>query len=173
MNYIMTIILLLAIAAILLLLANVFKDYRKSRQQHGLLRYFNRLGRRYHLQFSRVEVFPSTIIGLDEEQGMLLEVKRKKANSASSRLINLADLQNCVLEKKYSLQPLIRNNGERRVRLLEKIVLHITLKKGAPVHLVFYNHLVNPVMDLTRLAGKAAHWETSLSRLIEPQRQIA
>lgn len=163
----------MTIVVIATLLAISLRLHGKHKQRNKLLQQFKRLGASYKIRFSSYEVLHTTVIGLDDEQGKLLAVKKRTGATAVSRLIDLADIKTCLLEKQYGVP---RAAGKKQGRLeqrLEKIFLHVMFYEGDPLKITFYNHLVDPVMELTSLAGKAKHWEVMLSRVQEPERKIA
>ena len=172
MTYTMVPVILLGVIILGGLLAGSFRLHVINKERNHLLEHFKRLGARNQLGFSKVDILNATIIGLDDEQGMLLVVKKKAARTFS-RLINLTDIKSCLLEQQYSLLHAHPQKGSRRDQMLEKVILHIRPHEGAPLKVTFYDHLKDPVLELTRLAGKAKHWEVMLSRLVAPERMTA
>lgn len=149
------------------------KYNRRRKEKNQLLLQFQRLAANYKIQFSRQEVLNRTIIGLDEMQRKLLILKKRAGATAVARLIDLTGVRSCFLEKQYSVLRTTGNKKEKREQRFEKLILHILLEDGTAEEIIFYNYLVNPVMDLTKLANKAEHWEIMLTKLLEQKRQIA
>ena len=155
------------------LLTDSLKRNRRSKERNRFLQQFQRLGASYNLAFSNYELLNGTMIGLDELQQKLLILKKRGRITGLSKLIDAAEVKNCLLERHYGTVRSKSKSGSKPERRLEKISLRLLLIDNSTEEIVFYNHQANLVMEMTSLANKAKHWEIMLARMQEPKRQIA
>lgn len=134
-----------------------------------LLDYFSRLGSRYNLNFSGLEVLKDGIIGFDGIKRKLLVLSGVKKGHLQEYVIDLSDVKTCSVKKYYGK---INANGLRHKRLeqyLEKMVMHFDFhSKKQAVDILFYKPAHDTIHELPQLEQKAQKWKRLLSKLLKP-----
>jgi hypothetical protein len=159
-----------SVVAICFLLINVHNKHKRE-AMNSLLKYFSQLGTENNLSFSSQEVLKDCIVGLDGIRRKILVVTREDGFFGSF-IIDLNQVKNCTVKKIYGTIKASDLKSRKLDQFLEKIILHFDLNKTA-VEIVFYRHFVNHIYEVPELEQKAKHWETILSKMQMPIKNIA
>jgi hypothetical protein len=157
--------LIIAIAAICFLIISL-----DNKQKHNAMNiFYNRLsqaGSSNKLSFTSQELLKDNAIGLDGLNRKLLILTRFKNGEYFDVIINLDDVQSCLVKKVYGYI----NAGDLKINKLEKhleeIVLHIELYQCKSADIPFYNYIDNPISQAAEMEEKAKRWEIVISKLL-------
>lgn len=144
------------------------RNRQKQKEMKRLLDYFSRLGSKYGLTFSSLEVLKHCIIGLDGVQRKLLVLNGiNKGGLLTEYVIDLNEVSECTVRKKYGS---IQVNGLRRRRLeqyLRKVTLHFRYHAGRqPADIPFYRREEDRISELPALERKVERWKVMLTKLL-------
>ncbi len=169
-----TMVVFMAMATISLIVLGVIsiRHNRKQKEIYRFLQEFDRISSSCNLSLSSREILDNAILGLDGQQRKLLLLKKKNGAKAVAKLIDLDEVQTCVLQKHYTAYPSAVKERKKDQRL-RKLSLHLQLDDEATEEIIFYSDALNCPKQLTRLANKARHWEVMLGKLLVPERKIA
>lgn len=139
-----------------------------------LSRRISRLGSELNLTLSAHEILEHCAIGLDPVNRKLLVANTDAITAPSFVVVDLDEIGNSVVIKKYGSIGSGGLKGKPLEQYLQSIVLLLELRQGkAPVEIVFYHHAQNPAGGIAELEEKARHWELVISKLEVPSRRIA
>jgi hypothetical protein len=160
-----------SLVLICLLLIRTHNKHKREAMNH-IFRHFSQSGIENSLSFSSQEILHHCIFGLDNTNHKILVVTRED-NLYSSFVIDLSEVKNCAVKKIYGTT----NAGDLKPhaldQYLEKIVLQFELHHKPSLEIVFYKNILNHVYETQELEQKAKHWETILSKMIRPLKNIA
>ena len=143
----------------------LIKKKKTKKRNETFLNLFSQEGSKQGLSFSSQELLRSKIIGLDGLKQVLLVFDFE--NAGNIICINMAEVKNCTVEKKYDS---ILIGTERKAKLephLRSIDLTFTFKNSAePISVSFYDSGVNSIYEMSELEAKAKTWEAILSKMI-------
>ncbi len=169
---VVTLIVLLCLATTNIVVNTIYKKY-KGGAMKKLLMYFSEEGIRNDLSFSSQLILKDCIIGLDGINRKFL-IAKQEDGALSSFLIDLNDIKTCTVKKEYGF---IKGGDLRNKTLdqyLDKIVLHFEFKNGkADAEIPFYRPFDNEIFEMPELEQKARRWETIISKMQKPIRNIA
>ncbi len=154
----------------------VIRSMKYKRKQKGnirLLHKFRRLAETYKITITAQALLDGTILGLDGLERKLLIVQQRDGSTVVSKLIDLDDVNEFVLTKQFNASGRWVKSPVASEKYLEKLYLNIFLRNGHRERICFYNYSTTPVMDLTRMANKARHWEVMLTKLLVQKREVA
>jgi len=116
--------------------------------------------------FLTQEKFGGKLIALDNRKNKLLFVK-KLNNKPSCLVIDLADLQNCTVNKRYASI----NAGELKNRKLNAFLKSIFLDlhfKNSKISIPFFEQQQDRQQDIDKLENKAVKWRSIVSKILPP-----
>jgi hypothetical protein len=165
---IVAIIIVGTIAAICLLLISI-DNKQKHKHMNTLLNRFTESGTKNGLTLSSQEILNDVVIGLDGIRRKLL-IQSESKEEAYSQVIDLDEVKSCSVIKHYGA---INAGGLKNSKLeqhLEKLVLHFDFDDGKlPFEIPFFRHIDNHIYLLPERERKAKHWETILSKMLQPR----
>lgn len=163
--------LIVPVVAICLLLVSI--QEKENREIMGkLLKHFSQLGTKHNLRFSSQEILHHCVLGVDGVQGKILVVTREN-DYYSSFIIDLNEVKKCTVRKSYGKIEAGDLKDHKLEQYLEEIVLHFELDGKPPVEITFYKNLENRIYEARILDQKAKYWETILSKMQKPFKNIA
>lgn len=168
---IVAIILVGSVAAICFLLISIHNKQKRS-AMNRLLKHFSQLGTGNDLNFSSQEVLNNCILGVDGIHRKVLVVTREDG-FFSSFIVDLNRIKTCSVKKIYGTIRAGDLKSHKLEQYLEKITLHFEMADGTSVQIPFYKHFENPIHESSALEQKARHWETILSKMQMPLKNIA
>jgi hypothetical protein len=160
-----------SIVVICLFLISIHNKHKRE-AMNKLLKHFSQLGTENDLSFSSQEILKDCILGLDGVHRKVLLVKREDGVFSSS-IIELNQVKDCSVKKIYGTIKAGDLKSHKLENYLEKIVLHFDVDNKPPVDIVFYDHFDNHIYETLELDQKARHWETILSKMQTPLKNIA
>lgn len=172
MTITMVVLLSMATISLLVLITISIQHNRKQKNIYLFMQEFKRLRASCNLTLSSQVVLDESILGLDGPQRKLLFLEKITGTRAKAKLIDLAGVTSCLLEKHYTGYASAVKGRKKELRL-QKLSLHLEMDDGTTEEIIFYNDAVNSLEQLTGLANKARHWEIMLGKLLEPARKIA
>ncbi len=152
-----------SVVAICIFLISIHNKHKREAMNH-LLNQFSQAGTENNLSFSSQEVLNNSVLGLDGLNRKILVV-RKQDHEYTSLIIDLNEVQTCVVKKLYGT---IKSDSYKEGKLeqyLEQIVLHFDLGGKPSVEIVFYKNFENHVYEIMELEQKARRWEVILSKM--------
>ena len=160
---------ILVISTIVLSMIFVFLSRKNARKRNKiLLKLHSNAGSEHGLSFSSQEILRNKIIGLDGLNQTLLIFEFKNAHNIIC--INMAEVKNCIVEKKYDS---ILIGNERKAKIephLRSIDIKFCFKNSQePISVSFYDSSVNSIYEMAELETKAKTWETALSVMISKE----
>ncbi|RYZ62259.1 MAG: hypothetical protein EOO14_02805 [Chitinophagaceae bacterium] len=172
MTFTMVVFMAMATISLIVLVVISIRHNRKQKEIYRFLREFDRISASCNLSLSSREVLDNAILGLDGQQRKLLLLKKMNGSKAKAKLIDLEDVQTCVLQKHYTAYPSAFKDRKREQRL-RNLALQLQMGDDSSEEIIFYSDALNCPKQLTRLANKARHWEVMLGKLLVPERKIA
>lgn len=164
-------ILIGSVAVVCFLLISIHNKHKRE-AMNNLLKHFSRLGAENGLNFSSQELLKNSILGLDGVHRKILVVT-KEENLTGSFIIDLNQVKNCTVKKVYGTINVGDLKKGKLDQYLERIILHFEMNGKPSVEIIFYKHFDNHVYETQELEQKARHWETILSKMQTPLKNIA
>lgn len=163
-----TIIIALLIIITTIAIPSIFiliKKKKNKKRNEIFLNLFSQEGSKQGLSFSSQELFRSKIIGLDGIKQAFLVLDFENANNAIC--INMAEVKNCTVEKKYDS---IVIGTEKKAKIephLTSVDLKFIFKNNSePVSVSFYDSNVHSIYEMSEMEVKAKTWEALLNKMI-------
>ncbi len=170
-TFIVAAIVIGSVAVVCFLLISIHNKHKRE-AMNNLLKHFSQLGTENGLNFSSQELLKNCILGLDGVHRKILVVT-KEEDFTGSFIIDLNQVKNCTVKKIYGMINVGDLKNHKLDQYLEKIILHFELHGKPSVEIVFYKHFDNHVYETLELEQKARHWETILSKMQTPLKNIA
>jgi hypothetical protein len=159
------------VATICLLLISIHNKHKRE-AMNKILKHFNHLGTENNLSFSSQEILNHCVLGLDGVNRKILVVT-KEYNYYDSFIVDLNEVKICKVKKVYGTINAGDLKDRKLEQYLEKIVLHFELQGKPSVEIVFYSNLNNHIYETQELDQRAKLWETILSKMQRPSKNIA
>ena len=139
------------------------KNIRKRNK--ALLKRLNKSGSEHGLSFSNLEIFKNKIIGLDGLNQTLLILEFENASNVIC--INMQEVKNCTIEKKYDSIVIINESKAKREPHLRSIGIKFSFKNSCePISVSIYDSSINGIYEMQELEAAAKNWEKTLSGMI-------
>lgn len=159
-------ILISVIISISLILVSINHNHRQ-RSATELLKHFSKLGTKNNLSISSQEILENCLIGLDETQRKLLVLKKIDKDRYDSLLLDLNEVKSCSKKKIYRTVNIATGKKEEFKNQFDKIVIAFDFKDNRqPVHVVFFEAMINHILAMQELEQKAKNWETTLAKIV-------
>ena len=161
-------ILISVIISICLILVSINNKHRQKTTTE-LLNHFSNLGIEKNLSFSSQEILENCIIGLDGIQRKLLILNKINEDKYDSRLLDLNEVKTCFKKKIYRSVNIGTKKKEKFENQIDKIVLAFEfVDDRQPIHILFFEPIMNHILTMSELEQKAKNWETILSQILNP-----
>ncbi|HWJ89982.1 MAG TPA: hypothetical protein VNR87_02665 [Flavisolibacter sp.] len=160
-----------SIVIICFLLISIHNKHKRE-AMNLILKHFSQSGIENNLSFSSQEVLSHCVLGLDGVNRKILVVT-KEGDGFSSLIIDLNEIKLCTVKKVFGTINVGDLKEHKLNQYLEKIVLHFEFSGQDPVEIVFYRNIDNHIYEAQELEHKAKHWETILSKMQKPLKNIA
>jgi len=160
-----------SVAIICLLLISIHNKHKRE-AMNNILKHFSQLGTENNLSFSSQEILNHCVLGLDGMNRKILVVTRED-DYYGSFIIDLREVKNCTVKKIFGTIKSGDLKNNKLEQYLEKIVLHFELYRKPSVEIVFYKNSCNHIYETQELEQKAKHWESILSKMQAPLKNIA
>lgn len=159
------------IAAVILLFFffSFLNKQNKKKQHQKLISIFNSTGVKHGLSFSSQEILGHKIVGLDGINRKFVTVNDKE----ETNIISLDEVRICEMKKNYqSYQPANQSDYGHET-FVTSVVLHFEFKTKKPsLSIVFYDNLLQPVVEEKIMEAKAKDWEIILSKMIASREKV-
>jgi hypothetical protein len=135
-----------------------------------LFKFFKELGQRLQLSFSSQLVLADMLIGIDGISRKLLLV-RNEAGIPGHNVLDLADVTECSLYKKYSPIPGGALKTKNSDVFVEKVGLKFVQHNRQEVFLAFYTRGLNYIDELRSLEQKARDWASMFTKMLTREKR--
>jgi hypothetical protein len=135
-----------------------------------LFRFFKELGQRLQLSFSSQLVLADMLIGIDGISRKLLLVSNEDGISRHN-VLDLADVEECSLYKKYSPIPGGALKTKNINAFVERVGLKFVQHNREEVFLPFYTRGLNSLDELRALEQKARDWTSMFTKMLTKEKR--